>query len=496
MKVVVVGGGIGGLLLANALHARGAALDSGGGAGAVEAGATAAEPPALSVTVLERDTSPAARAQGYYIGLQPNGIAALREAAPGLLDRVLATAWKGKAPRSTQSVDDAGEPGDGTRRTQRSSDSFTFMNEKARAYFVMKMQDDPHGRFATASLHRQRLRDELLREVGAGVRWGAQVSDIDAAGPDGRVRVTLEDGSVVDADVLVGADGVHSVVRQHLLSDELDDVGVRILGGAVPDVGQLDALSSGNGAGSGSLMAVGKGASMFVGRYDSRSDDGIADEVTGTVVINFGFGVAHGGPAGAAALEAPGAEELRDTVLKLMEEQGWHACLQRVVRETPLDRLRMRDLQDRLSFAQSHLKSPSAALPSGRITLLGDAGHAMTPYQGQGGNNAMASAVALGEELASVAAQTAAADSEAVSAALKRFETQVYPTAAKWVIRSRQSCDIMHAHGPQALMRNGGLFCIGKTMGAVGVVRRVGPVRMAALAGASILAIASLTYNH
>src|SRR5437764_1233655 len=45
------------------------------------------------------------------------------------------------------------------------------------------------------------------------------------------VRLTLDDGTTADGDVLVGADGVHSAIRRTLLPDvEVIDTGVRGLG--------------------------------------------------------------------------------------------------------------------------------------------------------------------------------------------------------------------------------------------------------------------------
>src|SRR5579875_2205681 len=69
-SVVVAGGGLGGLCLAQGLRRRG-----------------------VAVTVLERDPSPAVRGQGYRIHLDPDGLAALRHCLPEpLAQQCLATA--------------------------------------------------------------------------------------------------------------------------------------------------------------------------------------------------------------------------------------------------------------------------------------------------------------------------------------------------------------------------------------------------------------------
>lgn len=85
----------------------------------------------------------------------------------------------------------------------------------------------------------------------------------------------------VHADVVVAADGSRSAVRKllNMPHDEPNDVGLRILGGTVTDVGQLDSFPKG----AGSLMIMGRGSSLFVGRYSADGDDGVEGEATGSV---------------------------------------------------------------------------------------------------------------------------------------------------------------------------------------------------------------------
>ena len=68
MHTVIIGGGLGGLCLAQGL------LKSG-----------------LSVAVYERDTSAHIRGQGYRIGIKDAGCAALRDCLPAILDTFLVT---------------------------------------------------------------------------------------------------------------------------------------------------------------------------------------------------------------------------------------------------------------------------------------------------------------------------------------------------------------------------------------------------------------------
>lgn len=73
----------------------------------------------------------------------------------------------------------------------------------------------PHG-----GAHRARFLDELIKLVPGDVaRLGKRVTGIDES--ISRVKLSFEDGSTAEHDCVVGCDGVHSIVRQHILG--LDD---------------------------------------------------------------------------------------------------------------------------------------------------------------------------------------------------------------------------------------------------------------------------------
>jgi salicylate hydroxylase len=162
----VAGGGIGGLALAIALGRRG-----------------------WSCLVLERDRvlSPS----GGGLQLSPNGTAALRRLG---LDAALTGAFR-PAGRQLRRWRDGG-----------------LISRVPLGPDALSRYGDPYVTLRRATLRR------FLYETAAStqdVRLGSAVSSLAGAG------VTLSDGSFEPADVVVGADGLNSVVRPYLIADPL-----------------------------------------------------------------------------------------------------------------------------------------------------------------------------------------------------------------------------------------------------------------------------------
>ena len=98
----------------------------------------------------------------------------------------------------------------------------------------------------------------------------------------------------------------------------------------------------------------------------------------------------------------------------------WHSPIPSLIEATPEPDILRNDIYDR-----PVLKSWGA----GRITLLGDAAHPMTPNLGQGACQALEDAVVLSQSLAG---------RTDIAAALRSYEQQRIPRANAFVTRSRQ----------------------------------------------------------
>jgi len=193
--------------------------------------------------------------------------------------------------------------------------------------------------------------------------------------PDGYgVRVTMESGDVVEGDVLIGADGIWSVVRAAMRKEPA------------------------RGDGSGCSYS---GYTVFAGElaYDSFDNGQVGYKVyigpkQYFVITDIGNGnyqwyaFLARDPGSAQTEEKPmgSVKYLKDIFT------NWSADIHHILDATQEYEIEQRDLYDR---------PPSVFKPwtSGNVALMGDAIHAMMPNLGQGGCQAIEDAYVIVEEL-------------------------------------------------------------------------------------------------
>ncbi|MEU1040138.1 FAD-dependent oxidoreductase [Streptomyces sp. NPDC005551] len=322
---VVVGGGIGGLTAAVALHRRG-----------------------WRVTVLERASS---APLGAGISLAPNALRALDVIGLGDEIRDLA-AWQG----------DGGLRTPGGRWISRVD--ATALAERFGGPLVV--------------LHRAGLITSLAARLPGGcIRTGVRATLADPGATGRPAYVATPDGEL-EADLVVAADGINSVVRGALFPQHPGPVysGFTTWRVVIPVPGL---------------------------RFASHETWG-PGRLWGTHPLKDGRIYAY-----AAAVTPAGQRARDDEKAELLRRFGdWHDPVPAVIDAAgPADVLR-HDVH--------HIADPLPAFHLGRTALLGDAAHAMPPTLGQGGNQAIEDAVVLahhagppgaGRELSGLAAYTA-----------------------------------------------------------------------------------------
>jgi len=249
------------------------------------------------------------------------------------------------------------------------------------------------------ALLRSRLHRVLLQAVGEdAVETGRAVTGYQQEGR--KVCAQVKTGDPVEADLLVGADGFRSVVRAQMAGDdEPDYAGYTSWRGVSP---RADLVSPGR-----TCESWGRG------------------ERFGIVPIGFGevywFAVAQA-PSGGRDAE-PRAALLR-------RFGGWHAPIRELIASTDEARIVRTDIADR---------PPLSCWHDGRVALLGDAAHPMTPNMGQGGCQAIEDAVVL-------AACLGAAPS--LESALRQYERRRMARAYGVVRASRRLGAIIQGTNP------------------------------------------------
>jgi 2-polyprenyl-6-methoxyphenol hydroxylase-like FAD-dependent oxidoreductase len=354
LHVVIIGGGVGGLALAQGLRRGG-----------------------VSAAVYERDRSLTSRLQGYRVHVSPGGSLALHECLPPhLFDAFDRTC--GKPARAIH-----------------------FMTERMKPLLTIdaSMVKDDGGIARHRSVSRITLRQVLMAELE--VHCGRTFVRYEERG--GRVVAHFDDGTTAEGDILVAADGGGSRVRRQLLPDApLIDTGVVAIGGKVFLDVNRDRVAPPLRDGM-CLVGARDGISLFVALQEVSETAGEiggnepGGEQAGAVFENTRSYVMWGLGATRERLGLDGGSEHDPARLATIASRavaGWAPAFRELIA-----------LADPSTLSQFAIRTatPVGPWPTGRVTLIGDAIHAMTPYRGIGANMALEDAVRLERALVAAA---------------------------------------------------------------------------------------------
>lgn len=329
MRVLILGGGIGGLGLALGLRRRGVVCE-----------------------VHERAQH--YKAAGAAITLWPNGLAALRRLDAGeCLRQVLAAGWR----ISASSI--------------RRPDGRIMSTTPVRAACEV------HGLPAIA-IHRANLQGAMLEALDEQPRMARRCVGVRTEHHSGIAE--FDDGTEVRADLVVGADGVHSVARTHVTEAR---EAPRSLGFA---------LWRGTCEVENATLRAGHAFETW------------ADEVRPGAGVRFGmvqiderraawYAAVDGEFGAGGGLIHEAWPSVRRQLLRAFA--GWHDPIEAALRSTAACDVACTPILDR---------PVPPAWVRGRVVLLGDAAHPMTPDLGQGACSALEDAADLAERLAGIEA--------------------------------------------------------------------------------------------
>ena len=348
-RVAIIGGGIGGLTAANALRRVG-------------------------VDVSVHEAAGELKEIGAGVALHANAMRVLRFIG-------VEEAVRKVAGRTEYSVTRDGITGRVISRT-------------SRARFVELQGIEP------ATVHRADLLDVLAAALPAGTAaLGKRCVSVESGASSATAR--FADGTSVEADVVIGADGIHSPVRTSLFGPDAPRFTGKICYRSVIPTAAVRAAA---------LSDVAADNGQWLGPHGTI----VLYPLRGEELINV---VAHYDDD-TYRHESWVTECERSEVLE--RYAGWHQSL-----------LRLFEAGQTWYKWALYDRDPIPAWTSGRITLLGDAAHPMLPYLGQGACQALEDGAVLANALAD---RRFASDPVAALGAYERIRR---PRASQVVLTAR-----------------------------------------------------------
>lgn len=247
---------------------------------------------------------------------------------------------------------------------------------------------------------RAELQEMLIDAFGREkVRFGAKLVRLEDHG-DG-VTAYFEDGSEATGDILVAADGTHSLTREHVLGHKVE----RRYAGYVNWNG-LVSISDDLGPADSWITYVGGGKRVSMMPIAGNR-------------FYFFFDVPL--PKGTTCEREGIPDELREHFA------GWAAPVQNLIAQID---------PQKANRVEVHDIEPFTTLTRGRVVLVGDAAHSTTPDLGQGGCQAMEDAIVLADVLK--------ANTVSIEDCLLRYENLRKDRVASLVLKARKRCDVTH----------------------------------------------------
>lgn len=291
---------------------------------------------------------------------------------------------------------------------------------------------------------RQALRLALLEQLGGDskVQWGHQLVDFkECEGGGVDLTFQVEGGSEGEskselkhtkADLVVGADGIRSAVRRFLIGEDaspLRYLGCIVILGICPleaianintdtEIAQESLLDSAT-----VFQTANGNERIYIMPYDANS-----------VMWQLSFPMSEDA---AKALSKKGVQALKEEALSRCQ---WHDPIPQILAATKPAQVSGYPVYDRALLKPELLESGK------QVTLIGDAAHPMSPFKGQGANQALLDALALARGIKrGCRPESNWREAGIRESVLTEFETEMLQRSASKVKDSAEAASFLHS---------------------------------------------------
>ena len=331
------------------------------------------------ITIVERDISLSQRPQGYSLRLQKNGFETLKFIH-------LYDAMKTESEPTLRFV------------------SLTKDDE------VLKLVDKQFIPDPSFNLPREKVRkilfDKTTEDYKVSVLWNKKLTHYEEL--EQCVKVYFEDGEVLEVDILIGCDGSKSKVRKQLVGDPLSYLGV--------------------------VSVIGVGISNH--KYAQQSNIQVLDGNTRLFCKPFDKERLMWQLTWKSTLEETNAlkaisEKDKSRILyeqARVKTKNWTTALMaQLLSTTDPSMIKLIPLIDSYDVDKTW--------SSKRVTIMGDSAHVMSPFKGQGANNALQDALELAKALTKKVE---------LSVALSEYQLSMQERSRKYIGEARKAVEFYH----------------------------------------------------
>jgi 2-polyprenyl-6-methoxyphenol hydroxylase-like FAD-dependent oxidoreductase len=276
---------------------------------------------------------------------------------------------------------------------------------------------------------RQYLRLALLEQLGGHdpVAWGHQLLDFKTCEGEGVELNFQVNGEMqrTKADLVVGADGIRSSVRSLLIGEDANPLrylGCIVILGICP-LKDLESLEHSLLDSATVFQTANGNERIYIMPYASDS-----------VMWQLSFPMPE---EEAKALSALGALALKDEACRRTQ---WHDPIPQILAATTVAQVSGYPVYDRA------LLEPELLAKAGAVTLIGDAAHPMSPFKGQGANQALLDALALARAISKGCRPLSQWKEAGVrKSVLTEFESDMLARSASKVKDSAEAAEFLHS---------------------------------------------------